>query len=74
MNNKKTTTKRPGAEGLGRIHLIICLLLFLIPSAFAQSGQSNSNEFKTNAPCIFIDCQVYDIGFLREEIKQRLID
>ncbi len=49
--------------------LIICLLLVSIPSTLAQSGESNSEIFKGNAPSVFIDCQVYDIGFLREEIK-----
>lgn len=69
MNNKKATIRRPGGKRLGLLGLIFCSLLFLIPSTFAQTGQSNSDVFKDNAPSVFIDCQVYDIGFLREEIK-----
>ncbi|MCJ7581096.1 MAG: hypothetical protein MUP98_11245 [Candidatus Aminicenantes bacterium] len=69
MNNKNSATRKPGEKRLGLLGLIFCTLLFLIPSIFAQTGQSNSTVFKDNAPSIFIDCEVYDIGFLQKEIK-----
>lgn len=69
MNNKKATIRKPGEKGRRILSLIFCSLLFLIPSTFAQTGQSKTIEFKDNAPNVFIECQVYDIGFLREEIK-----
>ena len=49
--------------------MLFCSLLLLIPSTFAQTEQTNSEVFKDNAPSVFLDCQVYDIGFLKEEIK-----
>ena len=69
MNNKNSAIRKPGEKRLGLLGLIFCSLLLLIPSAFAQTGQSNSDVFKDNAPSVFLDCQVYDISFLREEIK-----
>jgi len=69
MNNKKTIIRRPIKKRLGTFSLIICSLLFLIPSIFAQTGQTNSEVFKGNAPSVFLDCQVYNIGFLQKEIK-----
>ncbi len=69
MNNKKTTDRKPGEKGRRILGLIFCSLLILISSSFAQKGQSNTIEFKDNAPSVFIDCLVYDIGFLREEVK-----
>jgi len=68
MNNK-AAVKNSREKKLGILSLILCSLLVLVPNTFAQTGQSNSNAFKENAPSVFIDCQVYDIGFLREEIK-----
>jgi hypothetical protein len=69
MFNKNTAIRKPGEKRLGLLSLIFCSLLFLIPSTYAQTGQSDSDIFKDNAPSVFIDCQVYDIGFLQEEIK-----
>ena len=69
MNNKKATTRKPGEKRLGILGMLFCSLLLLIPSTFAQTEQTNSEVFKDNAPSVFLDCQVYDIGFLKEEIK-----
>ena len=68
MKNKAAIRNSRGKK-LGTLSLIFCSLLVLVPNTFAQTEQSNSDVFKNNAPSVFLDCQVYDIGFLREEIK-----
>jgi hypothetical protein len=68
MNNK-AAIRNSREKKLGTLSLILCSLLVLVPNAFSQTGQSNSDVFKDNAPSVFIDCQVYDIGFLQKEIK-----
>lgn len=67
--NKKAAIRNLKRKKLGTLSLILCSLLVWVPSTFAQTRQSNSDVFKDNAPSVFIDCQVFDIGFLREEIK-----
>ncbi len=68
MNNK-VTIRNSREKKLRTLGLILCSLLVMAPNTFAQTKQSDSDVFKNNAPSVFIDCQVYDIGFLREEIK-----
>ncbi len=68
MINKASIRKSRGKK-LWTLSLILCSFLVLVSNTFAQTGQSKSDVFKDNAPSVFIDCQVYDIGFLREEIK-----
>ena len=65
----KAAIRKSREKKLGPLSLILCSLLVLVPNTFTQTGQSNSDMFKDNAPSVFLDCQVYDIGFLREEIK-----
>lgn len=67
--NKKAAIRNLKRKKLGILSLILCSLLVWVPSTFSQTRQSNSDVFKDNAPSVFIDCQVFDIGFLREEIK-----
>jgi hypothetical protein len=68
MNNK-AGIKNSRGKILGTLSLILCSLFVWVPNTFAQTGQSNSEVFKDNAPSVFIDCLVYDISFLQKEIK-----
>ena len=69
MRNKKSIIKKSAGKRLGLLGLFFCFLFLVIPTAFSQTEQSQSEVFKDNAPSVFLDCQVYDIGFLKDEIK-----
>ncbi|MFC2168391.1 hypothetical protein ACFLRW_05340 [Acidobacteriota bacterium] len=69
MNNKKSTLKNSWGGKFGLSGLLFFFLFMVIPTAFSQTEQSQSEVIKDNAPSVFLDCQVYDIGFLKDEIK-----
>ncbi len=69
MINTQTTSKKQKLNSFRFLSLILCSILFLLPVVFAQAGQETDSLFKNNAPSVFIDCQVYDIGILQNQVK-----
>lgn len=58
---------------MNRLKILLCLSfisLYLIgtPAAFSQTGQTDIEELKKDAPKVFLDCGSCDIDYIRTEI------